>query len=94
MGATTSRITTQEVVGTLKAAGLHAGILGRRVRRSGFAVRQFNPVAVAVEWSGWEDVTGTDYAAESDRMEAVLVAAGFAVSRPFPDGTILGVTRA
>lgn len=88
-----TRIKTQEVVGALKSAGLEASVLGKRQRRSGFKVTQFNPVAVAVEFHGWEDLAGTDHDAESSKLEMILAAAGFRVSRPFPDKTILGVTK-
>lgn len=88
-----TRIKTQEVVGALKAAGMVASILDKRQRRSGFKVTQFNPVAVAVEFHGWEDVVSTDHLAEADKLEAVLTTAGYKVSRPFPDKSIIGVTK-
>jgi hypothetical protein len=88
-----TRIKTQEVVGTLKAAGMVASILSKRQRRSGFKVTQFNPVAVAVEFHGWEDLKATDHDAEATKLEAILMAAGYKVSRPFPDKSIIGVTK-
>lgn len=83
------KLNTQNVVGTLSAAGFFAAKYSRRTGQTyGYAVRQHGR-AVTV-WSDYHPKaeTAMEYSA---RMEAALVAAGFKVSRPFGDQTILGV---
>jgi hypothetical protein len=89
-----TRIKTQEVVGALKAAGQSASILSKRERRPGFKVTQFNPAVVAVEFNGWGNLENTDHMAESVNLQSILEAAGYKVQRPWPDKTILGITKA
>jgi hypothetical protein len=85
------KITTQEIVGALRAAGFVAAIRTTRVRRSGFGVTRITPYGIAVQHHDWAN-EGDDHAAEADRMTLALEAAGFVVSRPFPDVTLLGVS--
>jgi hypothetical protein len=88
------RSMTGAVVAALTKAGLHSAVRTTRVRRSGFKVSSaiFKGAVVAVEWQvvGGEDC---DYAAQADRMQVILTVAGFTVTRPFPDPTILGVAK-
>lgn len=84
------KITTthQAVTAALKAAGFSALYRTSRVKVPGYHAVQLNSTAVGV----MSDATA-DPAEFSKKYEAALTAAGFTVTRPFPDGTLLRVAR-
>lgn len=96
-GASTGKVTlihTSAVTGALKAAGKTAYRYTRREgTRPGFTVKQANPYTIRVDvaYSGPATMEGIQQA--SGEYEQILTAAGFKVSRPYGDKTMLAVRR-
>lgn len=78
----------QAVTAALKAAGFISYFRTRDMKRDGYKVVQVSRTAVGV----MSDMT-VNPAEYSKQLEGVLVAAGFQVTRPFPDATLLRVVR-
>lgn len=93
--STVARIHTSNVTTVLGKAGFSAFKQSKREMRSGFSVRQINPYTIAVD-SAYALPSGRVGTTEevqriSEGYERVLTKAGFKVTRPFGDKTLLAV---
>ena len=89
----------QTVVSVLRNAGVVIQLTPKpklKIKgRGGAYIKKVNPHVVAVQWMPWgeNDNTGFDYQSKSVELESILINADFKVNRPYPDKTILAVTR-
>lgn len=83
-----NELTHQAVTAALKAAGFVAYYRSTRVKVNGYHVVQLSRTAVGVMSDS------TDKPVErASKYQDVLVKAGFTITRPFPDATLLRVSR-
>lgn len=83
-----NKTTNQAVTNALSKAGFVSAKHTSKEKRSGYRVRQVNAFVVGILSDSAPEGTCLDY---SQKIESTLTAAGFAVSRPYPDATILAV---